>query len=199
MGVVAGGTRGAILAAARAGLLADGYAGLSTRRVAEGAEVPLSQLHYHFGSKQQLILSVLEHENERLLERQARLFDEDRPLWERYDDACDLLDEDLASGYVRVLHEMTAAGWSNDGIAAAVRRLLQGWFDLLAGVFVEAEKRGVPFGAMSPREAATMVGLQFLGGESLLLLGVSETDVPVRAVLRRVGELIRLAETGGTQ
>lgn len=188
-----------ILAAARAGLLADGYAGLSTRKVAEGAEVPLSQLHYHFGGKQQLILSVLEQENERLLERQARLFDEDRPLWQRYDDACDLLDEDLASGYVRVLHEMTAAGWSNDGIATSVRRLLQGWFDLLADVFAEAEKRGVRFGAMSPRETATMVGLQFLGGESLLLLGMSEKDVPVRAVLRRVGELIRIAETGGTR
>ena len=44
-------------------LLADGYANLSTRAVAEAAEVPLSQIHYHFGSKQQLILAVLEAEN----------------------------------------------------------------------------------------------------------------------------------------
>lgn len=198
-GVVAGGTRGVILAAARAGLLADGYAGLSTRKVADGADVPLSQLHYHFGGKQQLILSVLEQENERLLDRQARLFDERRPLWERYDQACDFLEEDLASGYVRVLHEMTAAGWSNDGIAVAVRGLLQGWFDLLTGVLTEAERRGVRLGAMSARETATLMGLQFLGGESLLLLGVAEEDVPVRAALRGVGELIRTAETGGTR
>ena len=52
------------------GLLAVGYANLSTRAVAEAAEVPLSQIHYHFGSKQQLILAVLEAENERLLDRQ---------------------------------------------------------------------------------------------------------------------------------
>ena len=65
-------TRASILAAARACLLAEGYANLSTRRVAEAAGVPLSQIHYHFGSKQQLILAVLEAENERLLERQRR-------------------------------------------------------------------------------------------------------------------------------
>ncbi|HEY8557517.1 MAG TPA: TetR family transcriptional regulator, partial [Actinomycetes bacterium] len=49
-------TRTLILDAARSRLLADGYAGLSTRKVAEEAGVPVSQLHYHFGSKQGLIL-----------------------------------------------------------------------------------------------------------------------------------------------
>jgi AcrR family transcriptional regulator len=63
-------TRSAIVAAARGRLLADGYANLSTRRVADAAGVPLSQIHYHFGSKRQLILAVLAAENERLLERQ---------------------------------------------------------------------------------------------------------------------------------
>ena len=56
----------------RGRLLADGYAGLSTRKVAEEAGVPLSQLHYHFGSKQGLILALLEEENQRRLERQNR-------------------------------------------------------------------------------------------------------------------------------
>jgi AcrR family transcriptional regulator len=45
------GSRTLIIDAARSRLLADGYAGLSTRKVAEEAGVPLSQLHYHFGSK----------------------------------------------------------------------------------------------------------------------------------------------------
>ena len=60
-------TRATILAAARTTLLSVGYANLSTRAVADAAEVPLSQIHYHFGSKQQLILAVLEGENARLL------------------------------------------------------------------------------------------------------------------------------------
>ena len=51
-------TRTLILDAARRLLLAEGYAGLSTRKVAVEARVPLSQLHYHFGSKQGLILAL---------------------------------------------------------------------------------------------------------------------------------------------
>ena len=66
------GHAGAILAAARDCLLADGYANLSTRRVAEAADVPLSQIHYHFGSKQQLILAVLEAENDAAARTPAR-------------------------------------------------------------------------------------------------------------------------------
>ena len=60
-----------ILDAARSRLLADGYAGLSTRKVAEEAGVPVSQLHYHFGSKQGLILALFEEENQRRLARQT--------------------------------------------------------------------------------------------------------------------------------
>ena len=62
-------------------------------RVAEAAEVPLSQIHYHFGSKHQLILAVLAAENERLLERQRAMFDTPEPLWVRWELACDFLDD----------------------------------------------------------------------------------------------------------
>ena len=41
-----------LLEAAKKILRQNGYAGLSTRGVAEAAGVPLSQIHYHFGSKQ---------------------------------------------------------------------------------------------------------------------------------------------------
>ena len=60
-----------ILAAARTCLFADGYAGLSTRKVAQEAGVPLSQVHYHFGSKGGLVLALLETENRRRLARQS--------------------------------------------------------------------------------------------------------------------------------
>src|SRR6185436_14862907 len=109
-----------IIQAARACLLADGYARLSTRRVADEAGVPLSQIHYHFGGKQGLVLAMLREENSRLVERQRRMYGADTPLWKRYDQACDLLDDDLASGYVRVLQEMIAAGWSDRAVAEQV-------------------------------------------------------------------------------
>src|SRR5688572_820968 len=93
-------TREAIIEAARQRLLDDGYARLSTRGVAETAGVPLSQLHYHFGSKQQLILELLEAENSRRLARQTDMYGEEHPLWQRYEQACDFLEDDLDSGYV---------------------------------------------------------------------------------------------------
>jgi len=189
-------TRMRIIDAARTRLLADGYAGMSTRKVAEEAGVPLSQLHYHFGSKGGLILALFAEENERRLERQTRMYAEDRPLWQRYEQACDFLEDDLDSGYVRVLQEMVAAGWSNPEIGDAVRELLLGWFLLLAEVAREAERRLGPLGPFTPEELATLVANAFIGSEALLLLGVERPIMPIRSALRRIGVLIREREEG---
>jgi AcrR family transcriptional regulator len=190
------GTRTLIIEAARRRLLADGYAGLSTRKVAEEAGVPLSQLHYHFGSKGGLIRALFEDENQRLLERQMRMYAEDVPLWQRYERACDFLEDDLDSGYVRVLQEMVAAGWSNDEIRDAVRELLGGWYELLAEVAREAERRHGPLGPFTAEEVATLIGTAFIGAEALLLLGFDREVLPIRSALRRIGVLIRDLEEG---
>ena len=188
-------TRASILAAARSRLLAVGYANLSTRTVAEAAEVPLSQIHYHFGSKQHLILAVLEGENERLLERQRGLFGGPEPLWQQWDRACDYLDEDLESGYVRVLQEMIAAGWSDPEVAAAVRQFWIGWFRLLAEVAEAAASRiRGGLGPFVPAEAGLLMGLPFIGAESAILLGFTEEELPSRSALRKVGSIIRSLE-----
>lgn len=185
-----------ILRAARNRLLADGYAGLSTRKVAAEAGVPLSQLHYHFGSKGGLVLALLEEENRRRLERQTRMYAEDLPLWQRYERACDFLEDDLDSGYVRVLQEMIAAGWSNAQIGQAVRDLLDGWYSLLAGVALRAERQYGPLGPFTADEVATLIGTIFIGSEALLLLGFDRQNIPVRSALRRIGVLIRQREEG---
>jgi len=191
-------TRTLILDAARARLLADGYAGLSTRKVAEEAGVSVSQLNYHFGSKQGLILALFEEENQRRLERQTRMYAQDLPLWQRYEQACDFLEDDLDSGYVRVLQEMIAAGWSNAELGAAVRDLLGGWVALLADVVREAARRHGPVGPFTAEELATLVASAFFGSESLLLLGFDREVLPIRSALRRVGVLIRQLDEGST-
>jgi AcrR family transcriptional regulator len=184
-------TRAAIIAAARRCLLADGYANLSTRRVAEAAEVPLSQIHYHFGSKRQLILAVLESETARLLDRQREMFDAPKPLWVRWELACDFLDTDIESGYVRILQEMIAAGWSDPELATAVREVNGGWYRLLADVARREQERGVDLGGFTPDEVAALMGTPFLGAEELILLGVTESTLPMRSALRKIGVLLR--------
>jgi AcrR family transcriptional regulator len=189
-------TREQILTAARRCLLDVGFARLSTRSIAEKADVPLSQIHYHFGSKQQLVVALLDRENERLLERQARMYGQDLPLWKRWEQACDFLEEDLESGYVRVLHEMISAGWSDENVAERVRRDLRGWYDLLADVASSAAGRLAEASPFTAQEISALLANAFLGAEATILLGFSEGEIPSRSARRAVGELIRAAEEG---
>ena len=187
-------TRSRILAAAKGALLEVGYANLSTWGIAEAAGVPLSQIHYHFGSRQNLMLAVLDMENQQRLSRQAAMYRSNLPLWKQWQQACDFFDEDLESGYVRVLMEMTAAGWSNREIAGAVSTQIQGWFDLLAEVAQRSAERFGSLGPFTPEELAALAGLPFLGAEAVILLGLDESKIAAGPALRKIGELLRMLE-----
>jgi AcrR family transcriptional regulator len=189
-------TRARILAGAKNSLLQVGYASLSTRLIAETAGVPLSQIHYHFGSKQKLVLELLDEENRRLLGRQATLFGSDMPLWKQWMQACDFLDDDLESGYVRVLQEMAAAGWSDPAIARSVGADIRAWFDLLTAVARRAAERFGTLGPFTPEEVAALAGLPFLGAETVILLGLDDTAIAARSALRKIGDVLRVLEEG---
>lgn len=188
-------TRTVILEATKSALVEAGYSALSTRAIAQRAGVPLSQIHYHFGTKQNLVLEVLAEENHKLLSRQSELYSSDLPLWKQWEQACDFLDDDLASGYVKVLQEMTAAGWGDGTIAAAVRSNLKGWMDLLTETARRAQAELGGLGPFTPAEIAVLAGAPFLGIESLILLGFEEADLPMRSALRKVGDVLRGLET----
>lgn len=187
--------RKALLEAAKKVLRRDGYSGFSTREVAEQASVPLSQIHYHFGSKTGLVLALFEHQTNELLARQRAMFDDTSiPLSARWDRASDYLDEDIASGYVRTIQELFAASWSDPEIKKVVLPAQLDWNTLLTEM---AERVGAEiggFGPFSPREVAALVASAFIGGESMILLGVEKQGFPVRDSLRRVGDLIRILE-----
>jgi AcrR family transcriptional regulator len=187
-------TSTSIIDAAKQALLESGYSGLSTRKIAEAAGVPLSQIHYHFGSKQGLVLAVLEEENRKLLERQKSMYSREIPLWEQWEQACDFLEDDLESGYVRVLQEMVAAGWSNPEIATAVKDMLRNWFTLLAEVAERAGHRIGGLGPFTPSEAGVLAGAPFLGVETMILLGFTDDELPVRSALRKFGDVLRRLE-----
>ena len=68
-------TKAELLQAARKVLTEQGFAGLSTRRVAEAAQTQMSQIRYHFGSKEGMILALFEYLNAGLIERQTKVFE----------------------------------------------------------------------------------------------------------------------------
>src|SRR5215470_18729969 len=164
-----------LLEAAKKVLRQNGYAGLSTRDVATAAGVPLSQIHYHFGSKQGMVLALFEYLNAQLLDRQNALFgDTTLKLSEQWDRACQYLDDDIASGYVRVLQELIAASWADPTVGKVVRAGLMGWFDLLVAVARRAERELGGFSPFSPEEIGALVANAFIGAESLYLLGAEK-------------------------
>jgi AcrR family transcriptional regulator len=92
----------ALLDAAERLLIADGYAGLTTRKVAAEAGVNHGLVHYYFGSMEELLLQVLERFTERLIERQSAMYAADLPFLEKWRTAMRWLDEDVEAGYPKV-------------------------------------------------------------------------------------------------
>jgi AcrR family transcriptional regulator len=190
-------TRRRIVDAARDILLERGHGGASTRAVADEAGVRLSLVHYHFGGKQGLLLEVLERENELLLKRQQKLYAAPGPLAEKWRTACDFLDEDIRSGYVRVLWELWAAGLADETLAAGWRDAMGAWRRLLESVFAAwAEELEIEL-PLSPRALSTLLSNLFQGIEIELLAGVPEQDAPHGEVLGALGALIERAEAKG--
>jgi AcrR family transcriptional regulator len=188
-------TRTALLEAAADVLHERGYAALSTREVASGAGVPLSQIHYHFGSKQGLVLALFEYLNARLFERQKALFDDPSLSFaDQWDRACDYLDDDLASGYVRVMHELAAAGWADREVGAVLRESMLGWTRLVGELARRFEKKVGGFGPLTAEDVGALISNAFIGAESLVLTGIEQGGIPIRASLRRAGALIRALE-----
>lgn len=188
-------TKRELLEAACAVLTRDGYSGLSTRRVAEAADTQMSQIRYHFGSKEGMILALFEYMNAALIERQNLLFENtELSVSQKWFLACDYLEEDLSSGYVRVLQELIAAGWSNPNIGAAVRDALGQWHRLLTRLASEAEHEHGSIGPFTPEALGALIAAAFIGAESLILLGYEEQIHPVGEAVRQVGSLIETLE-----
>jgi len=184
-----------LLEAAKRVLLRCGYAGLSTRAVAAEAGTQMSQIRYHFGSKEGMVLALFEHMNAALISRQADTFArEDLTISEKWARACDYLDQDLDSGYVRVLQEMMAVGWSTPAVGTAVRNAILQWHGLILGLAREAEREIGSLGPFRAEEITSLIGSAFIGSESLILLGIDDTPFPPRDALRRFGEVIAQAE-----
>ena len=72
-----------------------------------------------------------------------------------------------------------------------------GWYVLLAEVAERQSARMGGLGGFTASEIAALMGLPFIGAESLILLGMPESVLPARSALRRLGVVIRTLEEGG--
>ena len=74
-----------------------------------------------------------------------------------------------------------------------------GWVDLIVDVARKAEHQLGGLGPFTPEEVGAFAANAFIGAESLYLLGLEKKGSPVRQALRRVGDLIRIAEAASSK
>jgi len=190
-----GETKAKILDAAFRRLAQDGYAALSVREIAKDAGVNHALINYHFRSKDQLVIAVLDEANRQLLERQKRMYGGPGGFADKWAQARRFYQVDLASGFVRVQAELWAASFSNVGLREQFLPRLLAWKDVVLGGVTEAltmlESAGVklppPFTA---QVIACWISEFWLGMEFADLLGASADQVPHRAALDAIQALL---------
>jgi AcrR family transcriptional regulator len=189
-------TKDQIIRAARHVLQRDGVADLSIRAVAAEAGVNLALVHYHFHSRDGLLLAVLEDLNAELLARQRGLYDRpDASLSDKWRQAVDYYRRDLDSGYVRILLELAAHGYANAEMAERVRAAMRGWQDLIHDVAAETLTR-LGIGVIGADELTSILVSFWYGMEMRHLLGVPEAEGHLWRTLETIGKLIEQLEEG---
>ena len=133
-------TEDAFLDAAERLLVEVGYAGITTRRVAEEAGANKGLVHYYFGSMENLLVRVLERFTERLIVRQRAMYAADLPFIEKWRQAMRYLDEDFASGYQKVWFELQALAWDRPELRDRVAHVDEEWRAVLGEAFEQARR-----------------------------------------------------------
>lgn len=187
-------TRTAILQAARRRLVEEGYVHLNLRDIARDAGVNHALIGYHFGGKQPLVLAVLDEANQALLDRQARMFDADASARRKWQQACDFYEEDLESGFVRLLMALMSASFHDESLRREFVPRLLAWHRLVeeaVAAFIAESGLELPVPA---RAVAAWIGWFWTGIEASMMLGIEEKDGHQREALEAVAVLLRRAE-----
>lgn len=182
-------TRDQILEAAYRTLVNVGYNQISMRRIAEEARVNQSLLHYYYGSKENLMLEVLEYVNEQLLSRQRKMYQEVRSFEAIWATALEYFKDDVQSGYVRALWELRAQALSNPRIKKRLAEMIARWralvVDLARGALAEY---GIET-PLSPEILGCVLGDVYWGAEAEILAG-EDPALHIEAI-RLLGNLFR--------
>ena len=152
-------------------LVDAGFAGITTRRLAEEAGVNHGLVHYYFGSVENLLVRTLERFTERLIARQRELYAADMPFLEKWRTAMRYLtSEDLA--YEKVWLELQALAWNQPELRERVDGVNAEWRAVLTEAFAEPRER---YGIEMPLEALVSLVITFNEGIMLeRLTGVAE-------------------------
>ena len=140
-------------------LVSVGYAGITTRRLAEEAGLNHGLVHYYFGSMQELLLQVLERFTDRLIARQEAMYAGPGPFIEKWREAMRYLDEDENSGYAKLWFELQAMGWNEPEMRKRVVNVDRTWNRVITGALDRAmDEYGLDRNTFPLEALVTLVG-----------------------------------------
>jgi AcrR family transcriptional regulator len=161
----------ALLDAAERLLVDVGYAGITTRRLADEAGVNNGLVHYYFGSNENLLVRALERFTEGLIARQRELYAADMPFVEKWRTAMRfLVSEDVT--YEKIWLELQALAWNNSDLRARLALVNAEWRAVLTEAFEEPHRE---LGVELPLEALVSLVITFNLGIMVERLGGIET------------------------
>src|SRR4249920_3136576 len=175
----AGDTKAKIIDAAFRRLATEGYAALSVREIAKDAGVNHALINYHFRTKDQLVIEVLDAANRRLLARQSAMYHGPSTFDEKWAEARRFYESDLASGFVRVQAELWAASLANAELREKFLPRILAWKQLVLeavrNALAAAESYGVKLPPLiTPEVVACWISQFWVGMEFADLLDVKE-------------------------
>ena len=172
-------------------LAREGYAKFSLREIGRDAGINHALISYHFGSKDELVIAVLDDLNARLLERQRRMYAKPGAFADKWRQAVRFYEVDLGSGFVRVLIELYAASLSNPELRAAFRPRMVAWYQVLRQAAAEAITAYGLEDVITPEVAAAGIGHFWMGMEMAMLCGIGEEKIAHRGALEAFEEVLR--------
>jgi AcrR family transcriptional regulator len=188
-----GETKAKILDAAFRRLAREGYAALSMREIARDAGVNHALINYHYRSKDQLVIAVLDAANRQLLERQHRLYRSPGSFARKWAAAREFYRDDLASGFVRMQAELWGASLANPQLRDKFLPRILAWKQVVLEGVTEALAVLKGCGVKLPFSAeviATWISEFWLGMEFADLLGAPEDKLSHRAALDAMHKLL---------
>ncbi len=169
-----GATAEAFLDAAERLLVEDGYAGITTRRLAAEAGANHGLVHYYFGTIDEVFVQVLERFTDRLVARQREMYGSDLPFIEKWRAAWRFQEEDLDAGYSKIWMELQALSWSRPDLRPRVARVNAEWRAVLREAYERAAEEYV-LGTDFPVEVLVAMTMTFGQGFALERLeGIDE-------------------------
>jgi AcrR family transcriptional regulator len=166
-----------------------GLEGLRTRDISARARVNISTLHYYFGTKEELLVAVVEHASSKFAARAAEPPSSPGGLRAHLEGAWRTFQS--TPHLSTVLQELVLRGQRDPATRAAFRALHDGWNGIVEDLLRRQMKAGTARTDLEPRAAARIVTSFIMG--AMVQLGVNPKAFDFLDV---AGKLERWLEAG---